>query len=68
MLLELCNPGLGGLRPLRTFKREGPGDHADRQCPYLLRDLRDDRSRARSGSATDPGSDKHHIAALQDLV
>jgi len=58
---------LGNRPPATPLKGEGLGHHPDREGAVVSRDLGDDRGRARSGSATHPGSQEDHIRAGEQL-
>ena len=58
----LCLP-----HTVRAFKLERLRHNADRQNALVVRQLRDDRSRARSRAAAHTGGDEDHVGILQHL-
>ncbi len=55
------------MHPLLPLELEGLGHDRDRQCAQLSGQLTDDRRRARTRSATQPGGDEHQVGSAQYL-
>ena len=64
---KVRNAALGLPHPVRAFKLERLRHNADRQNALVVRQLRDDRSRARSRAAAHTGGDEDHVGVFQHL-
>ena len=64
VLLQAFNPGFGLAHAQATFEMEGFRHHAHRQNAVFTCRTRNNRRRACSRTTPHPGSDEHHVAAL----
>ena len=68
LLAQLADAVLGLPRPALALEHEGPRDHADRERPELLGELRDDRRGAGAGAAALARRDEDHVGALDRVA
>ena len=64
---EVGNAGLGLFHTVCTFKAEGLRHDGDSQDARVVRDLRNNRRSACSGTAAHTGGDEDHVGALEHL-
>ena len=65
VLAQLLHAALGQMHAALAFEVERLGDDRDGEDAALARGARDDRGRARSGTAAHAGGNEHHVCAFE---